>query len=365
MSQNINIGIYLQSYSVHKLYSGERRHLVSIDGPYKYYGEAITLFLVYDSEREQCQVVYEKSVEYKIDRETIRGDLFLLSVINELEVANSKPIGPSIINGVSDSFNGINIIVKKKDSPYFSSSRSPWSRNIQLFKEINKKLVQFSLVENDWVEYVYENKLYERFSRNLSTIFSQYIKDYLTKREELRKYDISEIVKDLSIELSEHFLTKVGGDDRYFVDEKRTISFPTSHLDEYLKEYIKLGDRTIHGDSGYTYARNMRIENLNVGIWNAEDTKPIKQKLIDEYSVDEHTASYFSKTINHYTNIAHIPFLHKNTDGITSYLMSSSFLSTLETIIGGGGYIREWDDIGEIISVANKKLRNLLWWKDT
>lgn len=181
MSQNINIGIYLQSYSVHKLYSGERRHLVSIDGPYKYYGEAITLFLVYDSEREQCQVVYEKSVEYKIDRETIRGDLFLLSVINELEIANSKPIGPSIINGVSDSFNGINIIVKKKDSPYFSSSRSPWSRNIQLFKEINKKLVQFSLVENDWVEYVYENKLYERFSRNLSTIFLPILSIYASQ----------------------------------------------------------------------------------------------------------------------------------------------------------------------------------------
>lgn len=124
------------------------------------------------------------------------------------------------------------------------------------------------------------------------THFSLY-KDNLEK--EIKKietrvlqYDLSEILKELHISVRESFVCRPGKDDFYYVYKTVTIGYPEEELDNYLKDYIGLGERCIHKDSGYTSAYNMAIKGLITGDYNDDNVNKEREKLLSEYSPQKH-----------------------------------------------------------------------------
>lgn len=179
-----------------------------------------------------------------------------------------------------------------------------------------------------------------------------------------KHYSFALILEGLQVEVDEIFKNKVGGDDSYYVDETRTISYPIEELDDYLKDYIKIGRRNIYKNSGYTSAYSMAIKGLKTGILSNEEVKDIRDKLISEYSLENHIFALIDRALVQYEERLTIPRLHRNDSGLDSYLMSISFITSLEKIIGGGAYVVEWDNIESLIERANYHIRKLTWWED-
>ena len=94
--------------------------------------------------------------------------------------------------------------------------------------------------------------------------------------------------------VSESFITKVGGDDRYKVYRTASISNEVASQDEYLRKIWGLGEECIHSDSGYTSAYNMRIKDLIVGEYKDSVLEEEKNRLMLKYSKEEHLGYLFS-----------------------------------------------------------------------
>jgi len=124
------------------------------------------------------------------------------------------------------------------------------------------------------------------------------IEPYLNEVKRLKEYidtiDIKEILKSLKVNVSESFINKVGGDDRYYVYRNASISDEVANKDEYIKKIFGLGEECIHSDSGYTSAYNMRIKDLVVGEYTDSNLEEEKNRLLQKYSKEEHLGYLFS-----------------------------------------------------------------------
>ncbi len=368
MESEYRIGIYLKSYAVDKPYNWERRELRSIDRLSAYRIEyVVSLFLTVDENK--YKLVYNiQPYEFRlidIVKSYNRG-LYLLKVNKDNNAVNKfAPLDRLILGGRDElDFDNIKLLKVKAADDYFSFKRSLYQRNIELFILSGGNKTRFSLKEQYWVEYVYETAMYEVFAQHIREKFHNYVKMYLETYSNIKDLDLSQILEGLQVEVDEIFKNKVGGDDSYYVDETRTISYPIEELDDYLKDYIKIGRRNIYKDSGYTSACSMAIKGLKTGILSNEEVKDIRDKLISEYSPENHIFALIDRALVQYEKRLAIPRLHRNDSGLDSYLMSISFITSLEKIIGGGAYVVEWDNIESLIERANYHIRKLTWWED-
>lgn len=363
----IKIGILIKSYAIDRPYDWERRKLEPISRPSAYrVEELVTFFLIYDDRDSAYKLVYKK-INYTFEEcnklKNLNSGLYILSLNEDMTQVRQYSSLSNLIDAKKELvFEDKVYYLSENNYSNYSLSRSIYSRNCEILAQ-NESKRQFSVVESNWVEYVREVSIYESFARDLPKLFREYVDEYKKNRTELSKYDIVEILKDLSIEIYEVFRNKVGGDDSYFVHEVRTVSYDENKLDKYLIDYLKLGNREIHRDSGYTSAYNMAIPNLKTGVWADEDVASIKEELVNNYSLENHIYSVISRRLNHYTNVARIPSRHRYSDGITAYLFSNGFISDLEKVMGGGTYIREWENFEEHIKNINSKLTGLTWNK--
>ncbi len=368
MNTEYKIGIYLKSYAVDKPYEWEKRELRPIDRPSAYRVEYIvslfltvinnTYTLTYKTQPYDFQLLnsakrYSKGL-YILEIDTTNNSILSFEPLNQ------------IILGGSDEmyFRNIRIEKVKAERDYFSFKRSLYHRNIELFILDGSDKSGFSSIEQNWVEYVYETAKYNTFVSNITEIFHDYIKAYKEAHNKVKGFNLQAILSDLHVEIDEIFISKVGGDDRYYVDETRTISYPTEKLDDYLREYIKIGRRNIYKDSGYTSAHSMALKGLKTGVLPAEDVSSIRENLISEYSTETHIFAIIDRLLRQYENLLEIPRLHRNDSNLDAYLMSSTFITSLERIIGGGSYIVNWDNIESLIAKANLHIKKMMWWKD-
>lgn len=80
----------------------------------------------------------------------------------------------------------------------------------------------------------------------------------------------------------------------------------------------------------------MAIKGLKNGILSNEEVKNIRDKLISEYSIENHIFALIDSVLGQYEELLAIPRLHRNDSGLDSYLMSMPFITSLEKIIGEG-----------------------------
>jgi len=368
MESEYKIGIYLKSYAVDKPYNWERRELRSIDRPSAYRVEyVVTLFLTVDENK--YRLVYNvQPYEFRLIDvvKSYPKGLYILKINKNNDIVNKfEHLGRLILGECEElDFDNIKLVKVKSLNDYFSFKRSLYQRNIELFILNGRDKTRFSLREQYWVEYVYETAIYEAFAQHIREKFHNYVKTYIKTYSNIKDLDLSHILEDLQVEVDEIFKNKVGGDDSYFVDETRTISYPFEELDNYLKDYIKIGRRNIYKDSGYTSAHSMAIKGLKTGMLSNKEVKDIRDKLISEYSVENHVFALIDNALGQYEARLAIPRLHRNDSGFDSYLMSISFIISLEKVIGGGAYVVEWDNIESLIEQANYHIRKLTWWED-
>lgn len=122
--------------------------------------------------------------------------------------------------------------------------------------------------------------------------FGLYQEDFLRAAKEIeqkvKQVNLSEILKDLHVFVEESFICRPGKDDYYVVYKTVTIGCPEDELDGYLKNYIGLGKRKVHMDSGFTSAYNMAIKGLVTGDYDEEEVNKERERLISQYSSQDH-----------------------------------------------------------------------------
>ena len=175
-------------------------------------------------------------------------------------------------------------------------------------KTSGNKIIQDAKILKNGEEIVFDdfsNDVLNLFSIRVSLNKMRYeaeqpilIEPYLEEVKKLKKYidsiNIKEILKSLKVSVSESFINKVGGDDRYMVYRTASISNEVASQDEYLKKIWGLGKECIHSDSGYTSAYNMRIKDLIVGEYKDSVLEEEKNRLMLKYSKEEHLGYLFS-----------------------------------------------------------------------
>lgn len=366
MNSDYKIGIYLKSYAVDKPYNWEQRELQSIDRPSAYRIEYIVSLFLTVVEGNYRLVYNVQPYEFQLIHDVKRYSkgLYILKINNDC-VSKFEPLERLISGGIVElEFDSIKLTTIKAKKDYFDFKRSIYHKNLELLILDGPNKTRFSLIEQNWVEYIYETTKYEALAKNIAENFHSYVKSYIETYSKIKDIDLSKILEGLQVEVEEIFINKVGGDDRYYVDETRTISYPIDELDNYLKNYIKIGRRNVYKDSGYTSAYNMAIKDLKTGKLPIDDVNDIRNKLIAEYSIDSHVFANIDGLLQRYQELMTIPCLHRNDSGLDSYLMSMSFITSLEKIIGGGSFIVYWDSIESLIEKANHYIKRLMWWKD-
>ncbi len=95
---------------------------------------------------------------------------------------------------------------------------------------------------------------------NTTIIVAFLIKEMEIIEDRVKQFNLPEILQDLHISVREVFRSRVGRDDYYFVYKTVSIGYPKEKLDQYLIDYIGLGERCIYEDWGYTSAYNMQLK---------------------------------------------------------------------------------------------------------
>lgn len=108
------------------------------------------------------------------------------------------------------------------------------------------------------------------------------LKNYISSIE------LDAILSSLEVSVSESFISKVGGDDRYSVNRLTTTSLPNIENDNYLTQLLSLGRKNLYEDSGYTSAYSMALPNLKTGVMAGRELSVYLQSLRDKYSAIDH-----------------------------------------------------------------------------
>jgi hypothetical protein len=105
--------------------------------------------------------------------------------------------------------------------------------------------------------------------------------------EQVNRYDLQEILKDLEIEIEEFFINKIGDNDTYIVESTRRIGNDVV-IDDYLKRYLGLGKVEIERRSGYCRAEELKNPQIKAGKLSEDEVDKIRNQLIEQYSRIEH-----------------------------------------------------------------------------
>lgn len=125
-------------------------------------------------------------------------------------------------------------------------------------------------------------------------------------KQYISNIDIEAILSSLEISVSESFISKVGGDDRYTVYRTTKTFLLNIDKDSYLNRLLGLGRNNIYEDSGYKSAYSMALPNLKTGVLTGEERREYLLSLRDNYSVVEHATfllkEWCEKYVSNYMN---------------------------------------------------------------
>lgn len=126
--------------------------------------------------------------------------------------------------------------------------------------------------------------------------------------EYVNQLDIDEILSSLEISISESFISKIGGDDRYYVERTTSSTLNIVQSDSYLQEFLKIGSDTIYSESSYRSAYDMALPNLKTGKLQGEKLLQYLDELKSSYSKEDHMYYLLKNWIR--TNIREV-FVYK------------------------------------------------------
>ncbi|MCQ2049892.1 MAG: hypothetical protein MJZ22_02685 [Candidatus Saccharibacteria bacterium] len=173
--------------------------------------------------------------------------------------------------------------------------RIPYYGRYVLYK--NNKWIDIDQKDFDLQEYlikypVFKDERKDKINKALLTInqFNPLIICDLVKKYQtfINTFNIVQILESLKIQLEEIIISRPGNDDSYSFFEIRTIDKSVA-IDNYLREYIQIGRKTIERDSGYTCFSKTPERNR---VLSKEETTEIKNSLIEKYSSYSHLLYY-------------------------------------------------------------------------
>lgn len=124
-----------------------------------------------------------------------------------------------------------------------------------------------------------------KFDDSYKSIISKY-KKYIDS------INLPSLLSSLYVKVWDTHISKVGGDDRYYVYRYAELKDGTIIDDEYLVDLIGLGKVCILEDWGYT--SHFERPDIPFGEYSGEVLKEEKRKIISKYSKEEHMGWLFS-----------------------------------------------------------------------
>lgn len=188
--------------------------------------------------------------------------------------------------------------VSKTEDLYFIESNTTlklYYRNQEMFLSIFAEKALDNLI----LEYYYwERKvanMYHSSKGGYYLLGSRWYENFLEHLEKKKSYvdsfNIHNILEDLQVEVSEFEHTKVGGDDRYLILRKASITDSKAEKDRYISHLIGIGEQVIYEDRGVGFlwkqAEAFRKEHP-IGVYEGELLEVEKKKIIQKYSKEEH-----------------------------------------------------------------------------
>lgn len=159
--------------------------------------------------------------------------------------------------------------------------------NDKLYFSINNRYLQLSDAEYMIARRAFvENAINESPSEFF--LLKKQEEKFMSICEYVDRLDINKILLSLEISISEKFICKAGGDDRYYVHRTTSSKLDVVHSDTYLTKTLRIGRDTIYSDSGYTSAYNMALPNLKTGELEGKDLSRYLEELKKSYSKDDH-----------------------------------------------------------------------------
>lgn len=115
---------------------------------------------------------------------------------------------------------------------------------------------------------------------------------YLKKVKEIKSYidtiDIHDILKGLSVYVSEYIRIKTGDNDTYFLDYTASLPNPKAKEDAYLVQLIQLGSKTVYQKDFYCGKPEPPKEYQPLGCWDENRIAQEKERILALYSKEEH-----------------------------------------------------------------------------
>ena len=106
----------------------------------------------------------------------------------------------------------------------------------------------------------------------------------------IESYDLEKILSSLSVVVTDHYRSKIGGDDTYWIDRTANLEDKTTKTDEYIDKIIGIGTKCIHRDSGYTSNLRAYAPNVYIGEYSGLELEKEKERILSKYSREEHMA---------------------------------------------------------------------------
>lgn len=124
-------------------------------------------------------------------------------------------------------------------------------------------------------------------------------------KEYVNSVNIKDILSDITVEVTESFRHKRDDDDSYSVWRTASVKDELVKKDLYLSRLLGLGTQRIYHDSGYCSAESMALKDLITGIYEGASLEEEKNKIMSEYSKEEHIGSLLSETFSEIMNNQH------------------------------------------------------------
>lgn len=112
-------------------------------------------------------------------------------------------------------------------------------------------------------------------------------------------FDITNIVSSLKIKNVESMYKKIGHDESYDIDKIVELEDKNVMVDDYIRSLVGIGTENIYSDTGYVIAERLKIkakeflEENPLGLYSDEKLNIEKQRIISNYSREEHMAFLF------------------------------------------------------------------------
>lgn len=233
-------------------------------------------------------------------------NLPVLYKVQESKVTNIIFFNDLVIEGLTEEKQSSNqqfkIIVGEltKSNDLIEESKSIFDYKYYTEKEVEfGRLILERFISNQYIDKLRTDAAYisasDYYRENKWKGVINHFKEYIDS------INLEKILDSLWVKVWDCHITKIGGDDRYYVNREAKLLDGTNITDPYLNNIIGLGERCIESDSGYT--SHFPKPNIPFGVYENETLEAEKRKIIDRYSKEEHMGWLFYNQLFKQENI--------------------------------------------------------------